>query len=205
MVSDRKKGDEPIMFANAPIGFTISDFWSWNSSDLLDNTLRGEFSEFIVAAALGLDLGFTRKNWTPWDLTYFFSLEENNEEEIHIEVKSSSYLQTWEQLQLSNIVFNIRPTRKWEVKNGYSSTAERQSDVYVFCLYAETDLNKSNPLELSAWQFYVVSAARLNEHCGAQKTITLSSLERLDPIKTDFPGIRAAVCECFQKDKKSPY
>lgn len=198
-MNDRKKGDEPITFANESIGYTMRDFWSWNSSDLLDNTLRGQYSEFIVATALNLDLRFARKNWEPWDLTYPFSLEKDSEKrkEIRIEVKSSSYLQAWEQTQLSNIVFSIRPTRMWDTKNGYSDAAERWSDVYVFCLYAETDLIKANPLELSEWEFYIISTTRLNENCGAQKDITLSSLEKLNPIKTDFLGIKSAVCKCF--------
>ena len=198
-MSDGKTGDEPIMFAGVPIGYTLRDFWSWNSSDLLDNVLRGQYSEFIVAAALNLDLRCTRKNWEPWDLVYCFNLAENDEEpvEVHIEVKSSSYLQAWEQSKLSKIVFSIRPTRMWETKNGYSDTAERRSDVYVFCLYAETDLDKVDPLDLGKWEFYVIPTAKLNERCGTQKDITLSSLEKLDPIKTDFLGIKSAVCRCF--------
>lgn len=198
-MSDRKNGNEPITFAGEPIGYTILDFWSWNSSDLLDNTLRGNYSEFVVAAALGLDLKSVRRNWEPWDLTYSFNSEEDEEQrkDIRIEVKSSSYLQAWDQVQLSNIVFSIRPTRAWDAEKGFSDTVERRSDVYVFCLYAETDTIIADPLDLNKWEFYVISTAKLNELCGAQKEITLSSLERLEPIKTAFPGIKTAVRKCF--------
>lgn len=88
----RKTGDEPILWKGKETGFCLRDFWSWSYSDLLDNTLRGCYSEFIVAAALGIDLSEPRANWEPWDLTLY---EEANA--IHIEVKSGSYLQAWKQ------------------------------------------------------------------------------------------------------------
>lgn len=33
---------------------SISDFWAWGFSDLLMNSLRGIFSEFLVGSALGV-------------------------------------------------------------------------------------------------------------------------------------------------------
>jgi len=194
-MSVRKTGRELITLGGKPIGYSINDFWSWNSSDLLDNTLRGEFSEFIVAAALGLDLTAGRINWEPWDLTYPFEWHEGGRiyKEIHIEVKSSSYIQSWEQSRPSGILFNIRPTRAWDPKGGYSDEVRRQSDVYVFCLYAERDRGKADPMALDGWEFYVVPTRRLNDRCGGQKTISLSSLQRLEPIQTGFAGIEPAV------------
>lgn len=38
-----KNGDELITFLGEPVGYSVRDFWSWNCSDLLDNTLRGEY------------------------------------------------------------------------------------------------------------------------------------------------------------------
>ena len=68
----QKTGDEHIVFDGMPTGYLLSDFWRWSSSDLLDNTLRGTYSEFIVAAALDLDLSTGFEDWLPWDLTYPF-------------------------------------------------------------------------------------------------------------------------------------
>ena len=45
------------------VGHLLSDYWAWNSSDLLINTERGSFSEFIVSSALDLDLSGTREDW----------------------------------------------------------------------------------------------------------------------------------------------
>ena len=61
----QRTGDEHIEFDGMPIGHLLGDYWAWNSSDLLINTERGSFSEFIVSAALGLDLSGTRVDWGP--------------------------------------------------------------------------------------------------------------------------------------------
>lgn len=66
----RKTGEEALQFNGKDLGLRLCDFWSWGFSDLLDNTLRGSYSEFIVAAALGIDLSEPRVNWEPWDLTF---------------------------------------------------------------------------------------------------------------------------------------
>lgn len=47
------RGDEHIVFDNMPIGYMIQDYWAWKASDLLNNTLRGSYCEFIVSAAFG--------------------------------------------------------------------------------------------------------------------------------------------------------
>ena len=132
-MSTLKTGDEHIRFDGMPTGYLLSDFWRWSSSDLLDNTLRGTFSEFIVGTALDLDLSTGFENWLPWDLTYPFRWKDSlgqTYDEVRIEVKSASYIQPWEQKKLSNIIFSIRPTVKWEPDGRRSDQRHRQSDVY---------------------------------------------------------------------------
>lgn len=180
-------GDEHIMFDDMPTGYLLSDYWAWNASDLLNNTLRGSFCEFIVSAALGIDLSGVNEDWTPYDILM------PGDPSIRIEVKSSAYLQAWETSKLSTIQFSIRQTRAWSPDGGYSGKTVRQSDVYVFCIYTETDRAKANPLILDGWAFYVVPTSRIDAICGTQKTISLPSLLMLEPIKADFSGIKAAV------------
>ena len=184
MTDMQKTGDEQILFKGARTGFCLRDFWGWGYSDLLENTLRGTYAEFIVATALGVDTSDVRVNWEPWDLTA---------DGIHVEVKSSSYLQTWEQAHPSDIKFSIRPAAQWSAENGFSGERRRQSDVYVFCLFAEKDAEKADPLNLDSWEFYVISAKELDKHCGDQKTIVLKSLLRLKPETVDYAGLRDAV------------
>lgn len=180
----QKTGDEQISFRGAGTGVCLRDFWGWAYSDLLENTLRGTYAEFIVAAALGIDTSDVRVNWEPWDLTA---------DGIHIEVKSSSYLQSWEQTRPSDIKFSIRPASQWSAENGFSGERRRQSDVYVFCLFTEKDADKADPLNLDSWEFYVISTKRLDEQCGDQKTIGLKSLLRLKPEIADYASLCGAV------------
>lgn len=183
-----KTGEEAITYQGKVTGLCLRDFWSWAYSDLLDNTLRGSFSEFIVAAALGLDLTQERVNWEPWDLTW-----RGSQRDIHIEVKSASYLQTWAQKRPSPIQFSIRPTIRWSESNGYAGEQRRQSDVYVFCVFTETDRSKADPIKLESWEFYVLPTKVLDERCRGQKTISLGALLRLNPKIANFAELKAAV------------
>ena len=184
----RKTGDEPIQFKGKDTGLHLCDFWSWGFSDLLDNTLRGSYAEFIVAAALGIDFAEARVNWEPWDLTFLGG--------IRVEVKSCSYLQAWEQKRPSAIQFSIRPTIRWTAADGWDGEQRRQSDVYVFCLFTEKDPAKADPMRLDSWAFYILPTKVLDEQCGGQKTLSLSSLLRLSPVRADFVELRAAVLRC---------
>ena len=138
-MAKQRTGDEHIVFNGMPTEYSLSDYWRWNASDLLNNTLRGSYCEFIVSAALGIDLSGTNDDWTPYDISFPYNWEYNGEarDEVRIEVKSGAYLQAWWQGdgRLSNIQFSIRPTRAWDSINGYAEEVKRQSDVYVFCLY----------------------------------------------------------------------
>ncbi len=63
-------------------------------SDLLSNRNRSIFAEFLVGAALGV-LDKPRVEWDAFDLIY---------QGKKIEVKSSAYLQSWQQNSPSRIV-----------------------------------------------------------------------------------------------------
>lgn len=181
---NRLTGNEHFIFDDMPIGKLLSDFWAWNSSDLLNNTLRGALAEFIVATALELDTDICRKDWTPYDL--------ETPSGIKIEVKSSAYLQSWNTDRISNIRFSISPSRAWDAETGYDDKVMRQSDVYVFCVYASTT-KEDTPLLLDQWEFYVLPTSMLNDNVSSQKTISLSSLLKLNPVKTDFAGLGTVV------------
>ena len=123
---DFLSGTEPI--ANQ----TVIDFWSWAFSDLTSNTLRGLFAEWLVASACGVT-GKPRQEWDAVDVHLG---------KISIEVKSSAYVQTWEQEKNSSPSFSIRETRAWTSKDGFEAESKRQSDVYVFCLLSERVLSE---------------------------------------------------------------
>lgn len=177
-------GNEHFTYEGMPAGILLNDFWAWNSSDLLNNTLRGALAEFIVASAVGIDTTKAREDWTAYDL-----LTDSGKK---IEVKCSAYLQSWNTERLSRVQFSIRPARSWDAENNFSDDVKRWSDFYVFCLYASKDRNES-PLQLEQWEFYLLPTFVLDRQCGEQKSITLSSLLSLSPVKTSFEGLQDAV------------
>ncbi|MCH9834004.1 MAG: hypothetical protein K0U49_11650 [Alphaproteobacteria bacterium] len=169
-----KTGQELFISNNKGLQFNVLKFWQWSSSDLLGNTLRGQLAEFIVASALNL-LDKPRMEWDAYDL--------ETDKGLKIEVKSSAYLQSWHQNELSKIQFRINPTIDWYDNN---AEAKRHADIYIFCLLAHKDKETVNPIDLNQWIFYIVPTKILNEKMPQQKTIMLSSLLLLKPIQAEY-------------------
>ena len=168
-----KTGDENLTFAGENINYKLLDFWKWSVSDLLSNATRGIFAEFIVATAMNIDLTTdAREEWSEYDLeTWEWG-------KIRIEVKSSSYLQTWDQRNYSNIIFSIRKRGNTSItkeKNKFT----RPSDVYVFCLLNHMDKKTVDPLNMDQWSFYVVSTNKINNVFKEKNSISLKSLEKV--------------------------
>ncbi|WP_019354767.1 hypothetical protein [Streptomyces sp. AA1529] len=183
----RRSGSEPILANGETVG-SLGGFWSWACSDLAGNTMRGVLAEYLVALALSS----ATETRTEWD-----SIDIRTPERWRVEVKSSAYLQSWAQSKLSKVLFSIASASGWDAQTGTSSTEVlRRSDVYVFCLLHHQDKQTLNPLDLDQWTFYVLATRALDEHCPSQRTISLAGLRRLDPLETDFSGLRKAVAAC---------
>ena len=200
--AQQRTGNENFTFHGDLTGYRLHDFWAWNASNLLNNTLRGALCEFIVSSALGVDLSGCYEDWLPFDIAfpYQWQCEGLTRDIIRIEVKSSAYLQAWPQRKPSAISFRIQPTKAWDPVAGFVGEMMRQSDVYVFGLYTETVRNKADPLILDGWDFYILPTQKLNEACGTQKSLSLSMLQSLVPDKTKYSGIRQAVVNCVKSD-----
>lgn len=141
-------------------------------------------AEFIVASTIDA-LRNPREEWDAYDLI--------TKDGLKIEIKSSSYLQSWEQTKLSKIIFGIQPTIVWEDSNKRSKEAKRQADIYVFCVLAHKDKNTVNPLDLTQWDFYILDTDILNKKVPTQKTITLPSLLKLNPIQVKYDGLKEQI------------
>ncbi|WP_236408161.1 hypothetical protein [Microaerobacter geothermalis] len=173
----KKTGNEQFLNAGSDV-CTLRDFWAWAYSDLIGNTERGRLAEFIVAMALGITEGIS-VSWDKYDLL--------SKEGIRVEVKTSAYLQSWSQQNLSKISFGIQPTYGWDsITNEYDTEQKRQSDVYVFCVLKHIDQATLNPLDLSQWEFYVLSTAVLNKAVPGQKTISLNKLLNIGAKKCEY-------------------
>ncbi len=167
-----KSGEELLTFNQKETGFQLIDFWKWSVSDIISNATRGRFAEFIVASALKIDLSSVRNEWSPYDLI--------SPQGIKIEVKSSSYLQSWFQKKHSTINFSIKAARHWDNHTGIQApTSTRQSDIYVFCLLKHKDKGTLNPLCLEQWEFYVLPTLSINNYKRSKSSITLKSLQTL--------------------------
>jgi hypothetical protein len=183
----KKTGQEPFIFENSVLPFSLIHFWQWSQSDLVGNVIRGVLAEFIVATALDLNKG-VRTEWNAVDL-----MTPNG---LKIEIKSSAYLQRWKQDNFSEISFNIAATKDWFAdKREYSHKRKRQADVYIFCLLHHREQNTVNPLDMDQWTFYVLETAVMNEKLGDQKMIRLSSLLKLKPRHCCYREIKAAIEE----------
>ncbi len=171
-----KSGKEEFVIGREPVGTILYDFWRWSTSNLLSNATRGVLAEFIVGTAVGINRNTVRDEWAPVDL--------ETEDGIKIEVKSSSYIQSWAQEKLSNISFSIKPARAWDDKTGkHEEKPRRHADVYVFCLLSHKDQETINPLKLEQWDFFVLPTIKLDKHDIGKKNITLNTLRKLsEPV-----------------------
>ncbi len=182
---EQKTGEEKFSYERKNLGFKLTDFWSWSQSDLLNNTLRGVLAEYIVRQDLGIEKS-TRTEWDAYDLETASGMK--------IEVKSSAYLQSWNQERLSQISFDIAPTRGWNAEtNEYSLEVKRQSDCYIFCVLHHKDKKTVDPTRLEQWTFYVLKTQVLDEQKQTQKRISLGSLLKLNPKKCYFGEMLEAI------------
>ena len=151
----KKTGDERFRERGKDLPFGLKSFWQWSASDLLSNVTRGVMAEFLVAKAVGLADESIRKEWDPFDLV--------TPEGIKVEVKSSAYLQSWTQRELSKVRFPVPKTLAWDyATNKWGTEKARQADVYVFALLAHEDKPTVNPMDLDQWEFYVIPTTTLN-------------------------------------------
>lgn len=161
----------PFHDGAAPLGFVLAEFWAWNGSDLVGNTLRGALAEFLVARALGIRTE-VRDEWNAWDLETAAGLR--------IEVKCSGYVQTWAQKDFSEPSFGIARRAGWtRTLAGFSKRQARWSDVFVFALHHHRDKPSADPLDLTQWRFLAMPTSTLDAQCVDQKTIAPGALERM--------------------------
>ncbi len=188
ILTTKKTGHEKFSLNEKELGFDVASFWAWSSSELLGNALRGVLAEYIISKSINCKEQL-REEWDAFDLI--------SPEGITIEVKSSSYLQSWAQSKLSIISFGIQPTTALDPStNKYSKVRKRQADVYIFCVYAHKCQETANPLNIEHWEFYVIPTSVLNENCKQQKSISLARLLTLNPLMPSYNEIHSAVIKC---------
>ncbi|MGV8883627.1 MAG: hypothetical protein ACOH19_15885 [Rhodoglobus sp.] len=167
-------------------GATVVEFWQFALGDLRMNNARGYLAEFIVARALGLS-DARRVEWAEWDVEF---------DGITIEVKSSAYLQSWEQRSLSKITFTGLKGTRYNPRSGYDPAGRQfNAMVYVFCVQMAQEHDSYDALDVSQWSFYVLPRRVLEQRGFA--SISLSALASLADA-SDVGGLKAAVVAAAQ-------
>lgn len=187
-------GQEPFHGPGITKPLLLVEYWKWSGSVLLDNTARGILAEFLIATALGLHKK-PRREWDEFDIHMASGTS--------IEVKSSAYVQSWEQSKPSVIEFGIAPHRSWNAETGeYREGVKRWANIYVFCVFKGKE--PLHPLDTSKWDFYVVPTETLDQKCPDQKTIRLSSLKKLSPRKCSYANLKKTISDVERKIKRQP-
>jgi len=147
-------------------------------SNLLMNTTRGIFAEYMVARLLHLD-DKPRNPWSEADIV--------TRNGIKIEVKASSYIQAWKQKAPSKIIFSGLKSYKYSDELGWkriSNEKEYHADIYIFCVFTAKKKD-IDILDLNHWDFYVLSREELRKISGDSSSISLSKIQKhgIHPIK----------------------
>ncbi|POX38029.1 hypothetical protein C3486_25320 [Streptomyces sp. Ru73] len=127
-------------------GVTIADFWRFALPDFKMNNARGYLAEFLVHRALGS--ARSRGEWHSHDV--------ETEDGLCIEVKTSAYLQAWEQRQLSDIRFTGLRSKRWNPRTGYADEETYNAHVYVFAVQTARSHEEYDPLDVGQWEFFVL-------------------------------------------------
>lgn len=179
--------------------FTVLDFWRYAYGQL--EGFSDTLAEFFVARALGIEKAENVNYWTAYDMAY---------RNKRIEVKATCYVHPWNTTISKVRTFSIEPTNNsyWgnssEGVNG-GRKLSRQSEVYVFCLNGNMDIQNSNPLRLDDWVFFVVPTFKINNYCKDnpnQKKISLNVVKRLAKNGVAFDGLKDAVDEAIDKSDR---
>ncbi len=142
------QGDEPFDGIDA----TVLDFWRFALSNLKMNNIRGYLAEFLVARAVGAQ--GRRIEWDAYDVLA--------PDGTKIEVKTSAYLQAWEQRYVSRIGFSGLRGRTLDSNQVYTPEQTFNADVYVFAVQTARTHEEYDALSVSQWQFYVLPRAAVD-------------------------------------------
>lgn len=169
---------------------SVLDFWQYGFSNLNSNILRGILAEFIVESALRDRASIDVRNpWGDYDV-----LAPNGR---RIEVKSSSYIQDWEQTKHSRIVWTGLKAKElfWSSAVGVPSVepAGYKADIYVLTLLKHQDPKTLDILNLDQWCFWVLSKDRIREISKDRGSISLVALQKLNILPISYGEIEREV------------
>ena len=173
---------------------TVRDFWQFALGDLRMNNARGYLAEFIVGKALGIE-NLTRVEWNSYDLVFG---------DITIEIKSSAFLQSWDQKKVSALQFSGLQGTQYHPRapgNGEDPLGKRfNAMVYVFCAHTQTEHETYDQLDISQWEFYVVSRSALAE--TGQQSLGINRVRQLANGPTAWADLASAITTAATRQQR---
>ena len=140
-------------------GKTVSDYWSWAYSDVMENVQRAIYAEFLVACALEVS-DDVRIGWRSYDLRY---------RQQRGEVKSAAYVQSWVTTRPSRISFGVGKRLEMDdITAAFGPTSARYADVWVFALFEPERHHVGDVVDPILWRFYVIHRTALEARVGDQ-------------------------------------
>lgn len=153
---------------------TLADFWHWGYSDLMSDGVRGTLAEFIVARLIQSPT-LVGSSWREWDLKTAHGRP--------VEVKSSAYVNAW------NVDRNGVLVRETQIsfsglkcglltEQGFAKP-DYHSDIFVFCVLTPRKPEGLDPLDLTQWEFYVLTVDQLRAMDPTPDRLSLKRLRAL--------------------------
>jgi hypothetical protein len=189
--SERLTGSEKFKNGGSK-SFSVLEFWQYGFSTLNSNVIRGVLAEFIVENALKDTAEINLRNpWGDYDIV--------TNEGIKVEVKCCSYLQDWDQKELSRIVFTGLKARKlyWNpaVSEKVADEKGYKADIYIFALLKHRDPETLDILNLEQWCFYILTRSQLKEASDNGNSISLVRLKKNHIKPVHFTNIKRTIKE----------
>ena len=107
-------------------------------------------------------------------------------------MKCTAFLQSWTQRRHSELVFGRLSAREFDAtRNEYSVDARVRADVFVFAVQTQREPAAYDMLDISHWQFWVVSASIIRER--ARKTVGIGWVRKYATGPLSYGGLADAI------------
>lgn len=130
--------------------------------ELIQNTLRGIFAEYMVAEALGPECRIVSDAWNAWDLE-LGDRQAAYPQRIRIQVKNTARTQTWHKRtgKLTDCQWSLsmRNRPKYFTRDNPGIPCEDYGylcDAFILCHHPQEDWTIADHRDLDQWEFYVV-------------------------------------------------
>ncbi|OGI67285.1 hypothetical protein A2823_01560 [Candidatus Nomurabacteria bacterium RIFCSPHIGHO2_01_FULL_41_91] len=172
--------------------FSVLEFWRYGFSNLNSNVLRGALAEFILENALKIDSEIDVRN--PWGDSDVISPNRKK-----IEVKCCSYIQDWDQNNLSKILWSGLKAKSLYWSSAVSafprSPEDYKSDIYVLALFKHQDPATLDILDMDQWCFWVLTKDKIKEITKNGNSVSLIKLQKFKIESISFGSLNKAILD----------